>query len=100
MKKVSIINYGCGNYNSIIGMLKKFDCETIVTSSIKDLERSDIIILPGVGTFPHAMKMLKKNNLVNYIKKLKKIIKKKYLVFVWECKYLHLLPKKLYTLKD
>lgn len=79
MKKVSIINYGCGNYNSIIGMLKKFDCETIVTSSIKDLERSDIIILPGVGTFPHAMKMLKKNNLVNYIKKLKKNNKKKIL---------------------
>ena len=30
--------------------------------------KSDGLILPGVGSFPYAMKMLKKKNLINPIK--------------------------------
>jgi imidazole glycerol-phosphate synthase subunit HisH len=69
MKKISIIDYGTGNYSSIIGMLNKFDCDVQVTNKIKDLEKSEIIILPGVGTYPNAMNSLKKNNLISFLKK-------------------------------
>ena len=72
MKKISIVDYGSGNYNSIIGMLKKFNCETIVTRNIKRFRKIRCYNFTWVGTFPYAMQMLNKNNLSKYLKKLKK----------------------------
>jgi len=69
-KKVTIVNYGLGNYGSIIGSLQKLNCAIDVSSSKKVLNNSDLLILPGVGTFPLAMNNLKKLNLIGVIKKL------------------------------
>ena len=69
-KKVVILNYGLGNYGSLIGTFDKLNCTTSVSSSKKDLENSNLIVLPGVGTFPEAMKNLKKKKLDKFIKKL------------------------------
>ena len=68
MKKISIIDYGCANYNSIKNTLKKFDCEVSITTNLKTLKKQDIIILPGVGTFPRAMKVLNDKKLIKFIK--------------------------------
>ena len=68
MKKISIIDYGCANYNSIKNTLKKFDCEVSITTNIKILKKQDIIILPGVGTFPRAMKVLNDKKLIKFIR--------------------------------
>ena len=61
MKKISILNYGSANYSSIVGALKKFNCQISITNDIKILDKQDIIILPGVGTFPKAIDILKDN---------------------------------------
>ena len=66
-KKVLILDYGLGNYNSIIGSLKKFNCQIEVNNTRKSIEQAQAIILPGVGTFSSAMKQLKKNNMENYV---------------------------------
>lgn len=68
-KKILILDYGLGNYNSIIGSLKKFNCQIEVNNTRKSIEQAQAIILPGVGTFSSAMKQLKKNNIVDFIKK-------------------------------
>ena len=67
-EKISIIDYGCANYNSIKNTLKKFDCEVSITTNIKILKKQDIIILPGVGTFPRAMKVLNDKKLIKFIR--------------------------------
>ncbi len=76
MKKISILNYGSANYSSIVGALKKFNCQISITNDIKVLNKQDIIILPGVGTFPRAIDILKKKKLINFLKRVPKNGKK------------------------
>ncbi len=76
MKKISILNYGSANYSSIVGALKKFNCQISITNDIKILDKQDIIILPGVGTFPKAIDILKKKKLINFLKRAPKKGKK------------------------
>ena len=76
MKKISILNYGIANYSSIVGALKKFDCQISITNELKILDKQDIILLPGVGTFPKAIDILKKKRLINFLKKAPKKGKK------------------------
>ncbi len=68
-KKVLIINYGSGNYNSIINTVKKFNCNVVVDNTKSSIDKADVVILPGVGTFYSAVNSLKKNNIFNYLKK-------------------------------
>jgi len=69
-KKVVILNYGLGNYGSLIGVFTKLNCITSVSDTKNEIENSDLIVLPGVGTFPEAMKNLKKKKLDKFIKKI------------------------------
>tara|TARA_B100001996_G_C18610857_1_gene573641 strand:- start:610 stop:1209 length:600 start_codon:yes stop_codon:yes gene_type:complete len=71
-KKIAIVNYGLGNYGSIIGTLDELGHDTIVSNSKKELDSCDLLILPGVGTFPKAIKELKRSNLLKYLKKVAK----------------------------
>ena len=41
-------------------MLSRLNCLSNVTNDINEIKNSDLIILPGVGTFKTAMKKLKK----------------------------------------
>lgn len=52
---VSIINYGMGNLGSIINMFKKINVKTELISTIAEIEKSNKILLPGVGAFDAAM---------------------------------------------
>tara|TARA_B100000989_G_scaffold296386_1_gene279522 strand:+ start:16939 stop:17535 length:597 start_codon:yes stop_codon:yes gene_type:complete len=72
-KIVCIYNYDTGNYSSIENALKKLDCKIHISNDSKVLDKANYIIFPGVGSFPVAMKKLKKNNFKD---NLKKIIKK------------------------
>ena len=69
-KNILIFNYGSGNYSSIEKTLKRFGNNINIGNSKDYLENSDIVILPGVGTFPKAMKYMEK---ISIIKKLKSI---------------------------
>ena len=66
------INYSIGNFGSLIGTFENLNYNIKVSNHKKELENSDLIILPGVGTFPEAMENLKKLKLDKYLKKLSK----------------------------
>ena len=60
MKKVSIIDYEGGNLFSVIQACKSIGLDVSITSDYNKILTSDGLILPGVGSFPYAMKILKK----------------------------------------
>lgn len=67
---IAVINYGLGNVNSIINMLKKVGAkDSILASSQREIEQADKIILPGVGAFDTGMELLKKSGLIDAIHK-------------------------------
>ncbi|CAM8379760.1 imidazole glycerol phosphate synthase subunit HisH [Candidatus Methylopumilus planktonicus] len=71
MKNISIgvINYGMGNHASVIHSLREMGFRVIVTNKTLELDCVDVLLLPGVGAFPAAMKALIELNLVEYLKK-------------------------------
>lgn len=66
---VVIIDYGLGNIKSIANSLKENDTEFIITDNAEVINSSDVAILPGVGSFPAAMKLLETKKLIGPIKK-------------------------------
>lgn len=65
---IAIIDYGAGNLFSVKNALDYLGIENIITNKADDLKRADKMILPGVGAFPDAMRMLKESGLVDVIK--------------------------------
>jgi len=63
MKEVVIINYGSGNIFSITSALKKLNYKVIISNNPEEIIKSNIVILPGVGAYKHAMKQLIKMNI-------------------------------------
>ncbi len=61
---IAIIDYGLGNLNSVITMVRKAGYEAIITSSLEQIAVADKIILPGVGSFDQGIKNLLKLDLI------------------------------------
>ncbi|MGZ7049487.1 MAG: imidazole glycerol phosphate synthase subunit HisH [Methanobacterium sp.] len=57
---IVIINYGSGNLKSIRNGFSKIGKEAIISDDIYEMEKSDALILPGVGAFGNAMNQLQK----------------------------------------
>ena len=66
---VSIIDYGMGNLYSVKCALDKVGLNSLITRNISIIEKSDAIIIPGVGAFPNAIKKIKKYKLDKIITK-------------------------------
>lgn len=74
IKKVFVIDYGAGNLKSIVKALKVLDLEVQIvdahklSSNFKNL--TDLLVLPGVGEFGSAAKVLNKvrDNIVEYVR--------------------------------
>jgi len=66
--KIVIIDYGLGNVKSIYSAFKSQGIEPILSNDSEVIFNADGIVLPGVGAYSHAMKNLKKYNLVKIIK--------------------------------
>lgn len=64
---IGIIDYGAGNLFSLKNALDFLGLDGIVTSSAKEVREADQLILPGVGAFPDAMRMLERTGLVETI---------------------------------
>ena len=62
-KKITIIDYGCGNIFSLRRILEKLNLDVEVTKDSEKIINSDKIILPGVGAFKIGIDNLKKYNL-------------------------------------
>jgi glutamine amidotransferase len=70
---ISVIDYGAGNLLSVKKALDFLNIASVVSSKKEDIEKSDAIILPGVGAFPDAMESLNKSGLVDTIKEQAKL---------------------------
>ncbi len=65
---IAIVDYGAGNIFSVKNALDYLGLANCLTSDKELIKSADKIILPGVGAFPSAMKMLENSGLVETIK--------------------------------
>ena len=66
--KIVIVDYDIGNVRSIYSAFKNQGIEPILSNDSEVILNADGIVLPGVGAYSHAMKNLKKHNLINILK--------------------------------
>ncbi|MGV8135496.1 MAG: imidazole glycerol phosphate synthase subunit HisH [Mangrovibacterium sp.] len=60
---ITIINYGLGNIQSFVNVYKQLNIPVKVATTKEELSGATKIILPGVGAFDHAMKLLDQSGL-------------------------------------
>ena len=65
--KIAVIDYDMSNMFSIENALKSLNLEPVITSNYDTILSCDGAVLPGVGSFPEAMKNIRKLNLDNTI---------------------------------
>jgi imidazole glycerol-phosphate synthase subunit HisH len=66
---IGIINYGVGNIKAFYNLYNEINIKIKVIDNYKDLNQSiDKLILPGVGSFDEAIRLLKKKNFFDEIK--------------------------------
>jgi glutamine amidotransferase len=65
---IAIVDYGCGNLYSLQCSLNFLNLESKITSDPEDIKSADKIILPGVGAFGDAVKLLKESGLDEVVK--------------------------------
>ncbi|MBP3580874.1 MAG: imidazole glycerol phosphate synthase subunit HisH [Clostridia bacterium] len=56
--KTVIIDYGMGNLHSVKNAFEFIGQQVVISSDFKDFDKADALILPGVGAFPDASKVL------------------------------------------
>ena len=61
--KITIIDYGAGNVQSVLFALKRLGFEGTVTNDWNTIKSADKVIFPGVGEASSAMKMLQESGL-------------------------------------
>lgn len=70
---IAIVDYGAGNIFSVKNALDFLGCKNILTNNKMEIESADAVILPGVGAFPAAMKMLDSYGIVDVLRSQSKI---------------------------
>jgi len=68
-KLAGIINISISNILSIKRSLEHIGFNVIIIDQYQDIDKLDLLVLPGVGTFKEAMKKLIENNLLKLIEK-------------------------------
>lgn len=66
MKKITLLDYGMGNVQSLFNAIKFLGFDPEFFSETKKIS-SNICFIPGVGAFNHAMQLLKRQNIINSI---------------------------------
>lgn len=65
---IAVIDYGVGNLFSLVSSLEFIGANAVVTKDEQVIRNADKIILPGVGAFEDAIRLLKDTGLVPVIK--------------------------------
>ena len=55
---IHIVDYGLGNNSAFQTLYKRQDIPAVAVSTAQELAKADHILLPGVGSFDHAMRLL------------------------------------------
>lgn len=66
---IAIVDYGVGNLRSVQKAFEYLACETVVTSDPVSIAKADGIVLPGVGAFGDAMVSLRRQGLLQPLKR-------------------------------
>ena len=69
---IAIIDYKMGNLRSVENALKRLGAEFVVTADAEVIRRADKVLLPGVGNAAEAMENLRKADLVDVIRSLRR----------------------------
>lgn len=64
---ISVVDYGVGNLGSIVNMLKHIGLAVQIVSDPKQLSEATKILLPGVGSFDHAMQRIQEDGLTDVL---------------------------------
>ncbi len=67
---IAIIDYGASNLSSVAKAIISLGYEPRITSTMKEITKADVIILPGVGAAGDAMKRLQELNLIEPIREI------------------------------
>lgn len=89
--KITIINLDSGNILSLNNMIRYIGFEPKISNNINDINESNIIFLPGVGSFDRMISKLKCKSLYNYFKDKENFSKK---ILVGICVGMHILFNK------
>lgn len=65
---IGIVDYGMGNLYSLSQALERLDAPFLISSQATELEKTDGLILPGVGAFKDAMRALTQQKLVPFLR--------------------------------
>lgn len=68
-KNIKILRYGSSNCGSIINIFNSLNQSIEITENYDEIKGCDLLILPGVGTFPNAINFLKKKKIFEKLKK-------------------------------
>ena len=79
-RTITIIDYGMGNIGSLSNAFNYLGAKVKISTDPHKIEKSNIVILPGVGSFHKAMKIIKK---ILLIKQLKTLFQKETIFFVY-----------------
>jgi imidazole glycerol-phosphate synthase subunit HisH len=64
---IGIVDYKMGNHASVVHCLRDLNFRVSVSDDPSVLSQTDLLVLPGVGAYPTAMKSLSDRNLVAYL---------------------------------
>ncbi len=56
--KVAILDYGAGNMHSLAKAIECSAASTLITGDVRAALKSDVLVLPGVGSFASAMQAI------------------------------------------
>ena len=87
---IAIIDYGVGNIKAFANIYKNLDMPYKVAKSVNDFEGVTKLILPGVGSFDHAMRSLQKSRMRE---KLDELVLNKKLPIIGICVGMQMLAK-------
>ena len=65
---IAVIDYGVGNLFSLCCSLNSIGADAVVTSDVDVIKAADKLILPGVGAFADAARLLRESGLDSVIK--------------------------------
>jgi glutamine amidotransferase len=74
-KIITIVDYGMGNLYSVYKALKRINIQSVITNDPKEIEKSEKLILPGVGHFQNGMENLGELGLIDILNT--KVLKEK-----------------------
>ncbi|MFJ3044290.1 imidazole glycerol phosphate synthase subunit HisH [Herbaspirillum chlorophenolicum] len=65
---IGILDYEVGNLASVRHALHSLDYRCRISADPETLDQTDLLLLPGVGAFPHAMKSLAARGLDHFLR--------------------------------